>query len=138
MADRFPRVQEVLLPILREAIPEAQVGSWTADIDYREYPVINVRRIGGERSRVRPDLIDYPVIELTAYGGEGLPETEALYTRALDALYEAAREQRVTEFGHVISVSEPMGMTQFSSLFQDSYRVQGLIKIGIRRSRKDV
>lgn len=138
MADRFPRVQEVLLPILREAIPEAQVGSWTADIDYREYPVINVRRIGGERSRVRPDLIDYPVIELTAYGGEGLPETEVLYTRALDALYEAAREQRVTEFGHVISVSEPMGMTQFSSLFQDSYRVQGLIKIGIRRSRKDV
>lgn len=138
MESRFPRVQEVVIPILREAIPEAQVGSWSADIDYREYPVINVRRIGGNRSRTRPDLIDFPVIELTAYGGEGLPETEVLYNRALDALYEAARKQVVVAAGHVMSVKEPMGMTQFSSLFQDSYRVQGLIQIGIRRSRKDM
>lgn len=138
MADRFPRVQEIVLPILREAVPEAQVGSWTADIDYRQYPVINVRRVGGARSQTRPDLFDSPVIELTAYGAEGLPETEALFTRALDALYEAAMKQVVTEAGHVTHVSEPMGLTQFSSLFQDSYRVQGLIQIGIRRSRKDV
>jgi len=135
--DRFPRVQEVVLPILREGLPEAQVSSWVPDIDYRDYPVVNVRRLGGFRDRSRPGMLDHPVIELTVYHSVGLPEGEALYTRALEVLMKAQQEQRVVDNGYISYTRETMGMTQFSSPFQDTYRVQGLIQLGVRAPRKE-
>lgn len=133
------RFQEVVIPILRAALPpEVTVSSWVDDIDYRTYPIVNVRRLGGTRDRDHSSWLDHPVIEMTALGDEGLIETEDLYIKALDALYDASRTQTVVDAGSIAYVTETMGMTQFSSLFQDSWRVQGLLKLGIRPApRKD-
>lgn len=137
MTKPFPRFQEIVIPILREALPEhVTVTSWVPDIDYRDYPIVNVRRLGGPRNNTMPFHLDMPVIELTAYHHEGLPEAEELYTLALDALFRARKEQKVVDSGYLTHVSETMGMTQFSSLFQDTYRVQGLIQLGVRPTRE--
>ncbi|MGW1740034.1 hypothetical protein ACWCPQ_14620 [Nocardia sp. NPDC001965] len=128
----LPRVQAIVLPILREAIPGVKIGSWVEDIDFRTFPMINVRRLGGARNKQHPKKLGYPVIEMTAYGNEDLPTTESLYDEALEALYDAVRTQKLTPDGYLHSINENMGATQFSSLFQDSWRVQGLIRLGIR------
>lgn len=135
--DRFPRVQEVILPILRDALPGVQITSWIPDVDHRVYPMINIRRLGGVRDRKNPEQLDHPMIEMTAYGTDGLPETEELYTRALDAILHAKETQKVSENGYLSYVREIMGQTQFSSLFVDSWRVQGIIQLGVRAPRKD-
>lgn len=132
----MPRVQSVVLPLLRAALPsDVTVTSWGADIDYREFPIINIRRVGGVRHGERPDLLDKTVIEMTAYTTEGLPETELLYSDALEALYDAVRKQTQTDAGYLHSIKETMGATQFSSLFMDSWRAQGLIALGVRPPR---
>ena len=129
----MPRVQAVVLPLLRQALPDTvKVGSWVEDIDYRNFPIINVRRVGGVRHDRKPTDLALPVIEMTAYGIEGLPETEQLYEDALEALYEAVRLQTLTDAGYLHSIKETMGATQFSSLMMDSWRVQGLIQLGVR------
>lgn len=134
----MPRIQEVVLPILRDypALDGVTITTWIPDIDYRHFPMINVRRVGGTRHDIHPDLLDMPVIEMTAYGTEGLLETEQIYINALEALYEAVRTQQMTDLGYLISIKETMGMTQFSSLFMDSWRVQGLIALGLRPPRQ--
>lgn len=129
---RLPRVQEIVIPILRDAFPSVKVGSWIEDIDYRRFPILNVRRLGGSRHPRRPAQLGLPVIELTAFGDVGLPETEQLYEDALEVLYAAQNRQIQTAQGYIHSVSERMGATQISSLFMDSWRVQGLIQVGIR------
>lgn len=136
MAQKMPRVQEVVLPILREALPGVRISTWVEDIDYREFPLVMIRRIGGYRNRGGYMLLDRPVIEMTAFTNEGLPETEDLYNDALDALYEAVDKQTMTDKGWLHSIEERMGMTQFSSLYTDSWRVQGLIALGVRPLRK--
>ena len=130
---QMPRVQAVLIPLLRNALPtNVKVGSWVEDIDYRWFPMINIRRIGGARHEIRYNDLSLPVVEMTAFGIESLPETEELYEKALEALYEAVHRQTLTDAGYLHSIKETMGATQFSSLFQDSYRVQGLIQFGVR------
>lgn len=128
----MPRASAVVLPILRAALPGVTVSTWGADIDYRQFPFINIRRVGGVRHDRRPFDLNKPVIEMSAYTNEGLPETELLYENALEALYRAVRQQTQTDAGYLHSIKETMGMTQFSSLFQDSWRVQGLIQLGVR------
>lgn len=132
---KIHRVQAIVLPILREALPGVRVGSWVEDIDYRTFPLMNVRRIGGVRHDRRPKDLGMPVIEMTAFTTEGLPETEQLYEDALEALYDAVRRQKETPDGYLHSIKETMGATQFSSLFMDSWRVQGLIQLGVRPPR---
>ena len=129
---KFPRASSVVLPILRAALPGITVNTWGADIDYREFPFVNIRRVGGARHDRRPTEFAKPVMEMSVYTAEGLPETEQLYEDALEALYEAVRQQTQTSAGYLHSIKETMGMTQFSSLFQDSWRVQGLIQLGVR------
>jgi hypothetical protein len=133
----MPRVQSVVLPILRAALPDnVTVSTWGADIDYRVLPIIHVRRVGGVRHFIRPKQLDRAVIEMTAYGNVGLPETEHMYIEALEALFDAVKHQTVTEAGYLHSMKETMGMTQFSSPFMDSWRVQGLIALGVRPINK--
>ncbi|QGH79693.1 tail terminator [Gordonia phage Anon] len=131
---QMPRIQEVVMPILRAApaLQGVTISSWVADIDYRKFPMINIRRIGGARLRNHPTKLSIPTIEMTCYGIENLIETERMYDDALEALYEAVRTQQQTPKGYLHSIREPMGMTQFSSPFQDSWRVQGLIALGQR------
>jgi hypothetical protein len=135
---RVHRIQEIVLPILRAwpALSEAKVGSWTEDIDYRHFPMINVRRIGGTRNHNQPLLLSSPVIELTAYGTVDLEDTEDLYEDALEALYDAVQRQTVIpNLGSLSGITETMGATQFDSPFQASWRVQGLIRLGLRPIR---
>ena len=135
--EHFPRVQEVVIPILRKFLPEnVTVTSWVPDIDHREYPIVNVRRLGGYRDNRLPNHLDLPIIEITAYGAESIEETEALYARVLDILYEAKNKQVTVDKGHLSHVKETMGATQFSSLFQDTWRIQGLIQVGVRPARE--
>jgi hypothetical protein len=137
---KLPRVAKIVVPILRETFTPlgVTVNTWVPDIDYREFPLIQVRRLGGARNPKKPLQFGLPVIELTAYtktpDGD-LPKTEQLYEDALEALYLAVRHQTVTEAGYLHSMKETLGATQFSSLFQDSWRVQGLIQLGIRPPR---
>jgi len=111
------------------------INSWVPDIDYRVWPIINVRRLGGIRNPKAPDLHASPVIELTSYTNTNLIECEELYETALDVLYDAVKNQTQTEAGYIQSLFETMGATQFSSLYQDSWRVQGLIRLYIRKPR---
>lgn len=132
----MPRVQAVVLPLLRAAVPDnVKVGSWVEDIDYREFPLINIRRIGGSRNGRHPLKMGLAVVEMTVYGKTDLPTTEKLYDDALEALYQAVRYQTQTEAGYLHSIKETMGATQFSSPFQSSWRIQGLIQLGVRPPR---
>ena len=134
----FPRFQSVVIPLLRQELPEnVTVSSWINDIDYREYPIVNIRRLGGYRDRDHPQGMDHPVMEMTVIHNEGLIEAEELYTQALDVLFASQRGQVLVDTGNISYVRETMGMTQFSSLFQDTWRVQGLIQVGIRPIRKE-
>lgn len=133
-----PRVQEIVIPILRDHFGDSvKVGSWLENIDFRSFPSINVRRLGGYNSSSGPRRLDFPVVELTVYHEEGLVEAEDMYLSCLDALFEAQRKQIVTDKGTIAHVQETMGMTNFPSQYQDTFRVQGLIELGIRPSRKE-
>ena len=133
----MPRVQSIVLPILRgdARLAGVTITTWVPDIDYREFPMLNVRRIGGTRNPDAPMIHSKPVIELSAYTVEGLIECEELYETALDVLYDSVKDQTMTDAGHLQSMFETFGATQFSSLYQDSWRIQGLIRLGVRKPR---
>jgi hypothetical protein len=147
---KLPRISKVVLPILRGhndlENPVAEpplstdwtgltIGTWGEDIDYRTFPHINIRRLGGLRNPKRPTLLGLPVIEMTAYTNTSLPDAEQLYEDALEVLFDAVKRQTQTDAGYLHSMIETMGGTQFSSLYQSSWRIQGLIKFGLRPPR---
>ncbi|AGK85981.1 hypothetical protein Chy4_0019 [Mycobacterium phage Chy4] len=109
--------------------------TWVPDIDFREFPMINIRRIGGIRNANAPTLHSLPVVEMSAYSTDGLIECEELYETALEVLYDAVKNGTQTPAGYLSSIFETMGATQFSSLYQDSWRIQGLIRLGVRTPR---
>ena len=127
------RPAEVVLPVLREALPEVSVVTWMADVQQRTLPMILVRPLGGYRHDRRPKDLTLRVIEMSAHTASDLADTEQLYDRALGALYAAwERQTVVADKGWVHSITETMGPTQLSPLFEDSWRVQGLIRLGLR------
>lgn len=111
--------------------------SWVPNVEHRNFPIIQIRRLGGVRHRTKPDLLGKPVIELTVHRKEGLPETEQFYEDVLEALYEAVRNQTQTPAGYLHSIFETMGSTQFSSQYQDAWRVQGLLQLAVRPRRNN-
>ena len=147
---KMPSVQAVTLSILRghndlldsvsilPGLVGVKVGDWVEDIDYRNFPMLSVRRLGGFRHRTRPKQLAFPVIELTSYvqapRGD-LTECEKLFETALEVLYDAVKYQTQTDSGYLHSIKETMGTTQFSSLYQDSWRTQGLIQLGLKPPR---
>lgn len=135
---RMPRVQAVVLPLLRARLdPSVTCTSWIPDIDHgRTWPVVNVRRLGGLPRDV--DLLDRPVIELTAYSDVGLVETEELFLDARQVLWDAWKNQTVVPgVGYIHSYFETFGPTQFDSPYDDTWRIQGLIQLGLRPARED-
>ncbi|GGM64790.1 hypothetical protein GCM10012275_39220 [Longimycelium tulufanense] len=130
---RMPRIHEVIIPVLREKLPEVMVTSWVPDVDYRQWPILNVRRLGGLARDV--EWLDRPVIELTAYSRDGLVACERLFLDARQVLWGMVENQTLTEAGYLHSMRETMGPTQFDSPFDDSWRVQGLIQLGLRPAR---
>lgn len=130
---RMPRVQAVVLPLLRARLDSSvTIGSWMADVDHgREWPVINVRRLGGLPRD--PELLDRPVVELTVYHDEGLIPAEDLWLDARTVLFEAWLAQTVVPgIGYIHSYFETFGPSQFDSPFDDTWRIQGLIQLGLR------
>jgi hypothetical protein len=131
------RPQEVVVPILRAdpRLDGVTITTWVPDIDFRDFPLLNIRRLGGGRSDRNPALAYQAVIEMTMFSTKDLIQCEALYETALDVLYDAVKYQAVTAAGSLQSIFEIMGATQFSSMFQDSWRVQGLIRLSISKPR---
>lgn len=135
---KMPRVAKVALPILRAGFPdweEFQIGTWGEDIDLRKFPMINVRSVGGLPHATEPDLLNFPVIEMTVYSDEDVETSEELYMDAFKILSDAVKRQTQTPAGYFHSIKTNMGMTQFSSPFMDSWRTQGLIRLGVRPPR---
>lgn len=131
---RMPRIQAVLLPVLREALGSGvKVGSWVEGVDYRDMPLINVRRMGGIALDI--DQMDRATIELTAYGNEGLVQTENLLLDARQVIWDTADRQVVTPKGYLHSFRETMGPTQFDSPYDGTWRIQCLIQLGLRPPR---
>lgn len=127
----IPRVQEIIIPLLRAAFPTVQVVSWVPEIDDRHYPIMNVRRAGGYP--VDPKLLDRGTVELTSYGNVNLEETEQLLKRTQIALWDAVRNQTVVPgVGYLHSYRQTFGPTQFDSPYDNTWRVQSLVQFGFR------
>jgi hypothetical protein len=130
---KMPRVQEVLFPVLREEFPGVTVSSWVPQVDSRVYPIINVRRLSGISGF--PDRLELPVIELTVYSRDGLVPAEDLYLDARLVIFNMVENQTLTPAGYLHSYFETMGPIQLDSPFDDSWRIQGLIQLGVRPLR---
>ncbi len=129
----MPRIQAVVIPLLRDAFPEAQVVSWVPEKKDRQFPILNVRRMGGYP--VDPELLDLATIELTAYGlqSAGIEATEELLKDAQIVLWRAWRRGVIVpDVGYLSSYRQTMGMTQFDSPYDETFRVQSLIQLGLR------
>lgn len=130
------RVQSVVLPILREALPGVTVSSWIEDVDTRTFPLVSVRRIGGTRHPIRYNRLSMPTVELSAFTDAGIVETEDLYERALEALYAAVAAQTVVPgVGYLHSLTEAQGATQSPSFFPDTWMVRGTFRTALRPLR---
>lgn len=130
----MPRIQRVLFPVLRAEMPGVTFTSWIPDVDKRKYPLINVRRLGGITRH--PDRLDKPVIELTCYSRDGLDGTEDLLLDARQVIKNMVDKQTITPLGYLHSYFETMGPTPFGGSFDDTWRVQMLIQLGLRPARK--
>lgn len=129
----MPRVQEVIVPALRSALPSVAISTWIPDVDKRTYPFINVRRIGG--TAVDVARLDIASLEVAAFTKDGLVATEDLYLDARQIIWELVQSQTVTEAGYLHSFRESIGPTNFDSPFEDSWRVQGVFQLGLRPAR---
>ena len=131
---RMPRVQEIILPILRNGLPGVDVGSWVPDVLDRQFPLINIRRLGGLPLDI--DFLDKPVLEITAYHNTNLIDTENLLLDARQVLWDAKKNQTIVPGkGYIHSYFETLGPTQFDSPFDDTWRMQLLVQLGIRPTR---
>lgn len=131
------RVQEVILPILRAALPGVSVVSDTPDPEHREFPLVIVRRAGGVRNPKAPMIHTLPAIELVVVHDVGLVEAEELYEDALDALYDAVRQQITVEgVGYLHSVTETRGAAQSPSHYPDTWATEGAVRLGLRSHEK--
>lgn len=151
----MPKIEAVVRPILVAGLPEhVTVVTWTPDVDHRtgapsipgpdlrRYPIVKIRRMGGSANQKRPDLLDRAVIELTAYSTAtdshyvGYGGTEDLLLDAQYLIHQAIRFQTVVEdIGYLHSYFQTMGPTQFDSPFDDTWRWQSLIQLGLRPVR---
>ena len=132
-ATPLPRVQRILFPWLRPLFPDVTFTSWGADVDFRTFPTVNIRRLGGIPKH--PRLLGRTVIEMTAYGNVDMPTTEELWDSVSLAIWEMTQNSgdvAALGNGHISSYRVTMGATQFDSPFDDTWRIQGLIQLGIR------
>jgi len=127
------RVQSVVLPLLRAALPGVSVVSVIPDVDHRQLPMVHVERVGGTRTAGLPGKHGKPVVRMTAASGQGLVECEELYEDALDALYAAVRAQQpVPGVGHLQSLTEVSGASQIPSGMPDVWTVGGTVELAVR------
>ena len=126
------RPAELLLPELRARLKGVSVVSDVTDVDHRQFPLLILTPTGGQRHPKRPFDLSLPNISLAANSREDFASAETLYYTALDALYDMQETQRVTAKGWLHSVTELMGATRANPLFEDTWRVLGTIRVGLR------
>ena len=126
------RANEIVLPLLRQALPNVLVVSQVPDVDHRRYPILLVRPGGGSDSEI-PELLDFSGIEMSAHSVTDLADAETLYHSARKVLRDAARQQTVIAGkGWIHTAKQTMGPTQLAPIFEDTWRVLGLIRLGLR------
>lgn len=130
---RLPRIESVLLPILREGLPGVMVSTWAPDVDHRNYPLVNVRRAGDQDPD--PELFGLATVELSAWTTEDLPTTEELYLDARWAIWQAVRKQTLTPAGFLHSYREILGPIPVDTQFDLTWRTIGILKLGFRPLR---
>ncbi len=132
---KMPRVQQVVLPILREAMPHVTFVSWIPDVDHRTYPMVEIRRLGGLPVDVQ--LLDNPVVEITSMNRDGgIVQNEEILLDVREVLWRAVQNQTVVPgVGYLHSYFETMGPTNFDAKFDDTWRSQFLVQLGVRPVR---
>lgn len=136
----MPRIETVVLALLKQALPaHVEVTSWDPDVKRRSFPLFHVRQLSGLPHPTRPDLLDKPVVELTAYSTgidthyKGYAGTKDLLLDAQSVLWNAVRNQTVVEdVGYLHSYFQTMGPIQLDSPFDSTWRWQSLIQLGLR------
>lgn len=126
------RPAQLILPELRDRLKGVSVVSDTTDADHRKFPLIIVTPTGGQRHPKGPFDLSLPNISVSANSRVDFADAETLYYTALDALYDMQLTQKVTAKGWLHSVTELMGATRANPLFEDTWRVLGTIRVGLR------
>src|SRR5690606_39335082 len=65
-------------------------------------------------------------------GNESLAATENLFYDARYVIWEMVKNQTVTPAGHLHSFTDSSGAMQLESPYTDTWRIQGLIQLGVR------
>ena len=126
------RPAELVLPELRKRLPGVCVVSDVTDADHRQFPLIIITPTGGPRHPKSPMNLRLANISMSANTRVDFATAATLYDRALDALYDMQETQEVTDKGWLHSVTELMGATRANPLFEDTWRVIGTIRLGLR------
>lgn len=130
------RPAELLLPELRKRLPGVSVVSDVTDVDHRTLPLVILTPTGGQRHPKGPHDLSLPNISMSANSRQDFASAESLYYSALDVLYDMQIAQSVTDKGWLHSVTELMGAARANPLFEDTWRVIGTIRVGIRPNIK--
>lgn len=128
----MPSPVTIVAELLRaELDPSVKVGSWIEDVDYRTYPMVNLRRLGGRNS---PDerMIKFPVIEISVYVDDMVESAEQLVDDCIDVIDRAVANQTLTSIGYIHSLFVTFNPGQFDSPFEDTWRMQALVQLGVR------
>jgi len=127
------RVQGIILPILRAELPDVMFTSSIPDVDDREYPLVNIRRLGGVP--VWMDRLDRVTVEIIAVSAESPIASEELYMDVRQVIWDAKDRQVTNDKGYIHSFRETVGPTAVSAPFPDTWMFQGLIQLGVRPPR---
>src|SRR5690606_13720655 len=103
---------------------------WIPDVHRRSYPLVNIRNVGG--IPVYMDVFDRQTIELQALGHESLAATEDLFYDPRSVIWEMVKKQPDTQAAHLHSFTDSSGAMQLESPYTDTWRIQGLIQLGVR------
>lgn len=126
-----PRMAEVILPVVRREIPEAQVVTWMPELKDRTYPLILIRRVGG--IAYDAELADRPTVDIQVYHKESLAAAEGLALRVRGALVGAWKSQEVVDGkGTVNFIREMSGPNYVRDPGDNAWRIQMMLSILIR------
>lgn len=125
-----PRVSAVILPILREALPDVQVVSFVPELSDRAYPVLLARRSGG--SAIDMELLDRCRVEFQLWHPDSPGAAEDLALSARASLVQAWKDQRVVGGASIGRITESSGLTFARDPGDAAWRVQSSYELFIR------
>lgn len=134
----IPRAVEFILPYLRDLFPNYYFGTWIENPNFRNFPHINFKRVGGTRLYRRSKALSHQSIEMLVITQDDPATTERIYEDCLDALYNAVERQTVLPGGeYLYSILETTGAHFVDSPFDDTWAMQGVIRFGMRPRKQD-